>query len=177
MLILGLGNPLLGDDGVGWKVAGAVRARVQEPDVEVDCLAGGGLSLMERLIGYDRAILVDAITSGQGPQGSVYSFPVEALPDLAAGHLNSPHDTSLQTALRLGRTMGIPLPEQVTIVAVEAESVYDFKEELTSPVAAAVSRATQTVLDILQGSAESRPSVRNRRHTSCKTRFAGFLQK
>jgi hydrogenase maturation protease len=153
-LVLGLGNPLLGDDGVGWKVAEAVRARLQDPDIEVDCLAGGGLSLMERLSGYDRAILIDAITGGQGPQGSVYAFPVEALPDLSAGHLHSPHDTSLQTALRLGRMMGIPLPEQVTIVAVETESVYDFKEELTPPVAMAVSQATQTVLDILQGVAE-----------------------
>ena len=155
VLILGLGNPLLGDDGVGWQIAEAVRARVQDPDVEVDCLAGGGLSLMERLVGYDRAILIDAITSGQGPLGSVYSFPVEALPDLSAGHLNSPHDTSLQTALRLGRTMGVHLPDHVMVVAVEAESVYDFKEELTPPVAAAVSRATQAVLNILQEPAES----------------------
>lgn len=150
MLILGLGNPLLGDDGVGWKVAEAVRARVQDPNVEVDCLAGGGLSLMERLAGYKRAILVDAIRTGQRPQGSVRAFALEELPDLAAGHFSSAHDTTLQTALRAGRAMGVPLPDQVWVVAVEAERVYDFGEELSAPVAAAVPRAAEMVMALLQ---------------------------
>jgi hydrogenase maturation protease len=149
-LVLGLGNPLLGDDGVGWKVAEAVRARLQDPDVEVDCLAGGGLSLMERLSGYEQAILVDAIQTGQGPPGSVRTLALEELPDPAAGHLGSAHDTTLQTALRVGRAMGVHLPQRVLIVAVEAERVYDFAEELTAPVAAAVPRAATTVTELLQ---------------------------
>lgn len=163
-LVLGLGNPILGDDGVGWHIAEQVRQHLDSPakprhrrwdEVEVDCLARGGLSLMERMIGYERVILLDAITLGQGPPGSVYRFRLEELPDPSLrsgpiGHLSSAHDTSLQTALHLGRTMGVALPEQVTVVAVEAQSVYDFAEELTPPIAAAVPRAVQVVMEALE---------------------------
>ncbi len=146
-LVLGLGNPLLSDDGVGWQVAEQVRLLVTNPEVEVDCLAGGGLSLMERLIGYDRVLLVDAMASGQGLPGQVSCFDLEQLPDRSAGHLCSPHDTSLQTALRLGHQLGLALPAQVRVIAVEASSVDVFSEALTPPVAEAVPIAVQYALD------------------------------
>ena len=60
-MVIGLGNPILGDDGVGWKVAEEVRKQLPcDMSVNVDCLSVGGISLMEHLIGYDRAILIDA---------------------------------------------------------------------------------------------------------------------
>jgi len=145
-LILGLGNPLLGDDGVGWRVAEAVRPQVTNPEVEVDCLAGGGLSLMERLIGYDRAILVDAMTTGRAPQGTVSCFDLEQLPDPTASHLTSVHETSLKTALRLGASLELALPQKVLVVAIESQQVYDFSEELSPPVMAAVPKAVQCIV-------------------------------
>lgn len=146
-LVIGLGNPILGDDGVGWVVANAVRLQV--PEVEVDYLSLGGLSLMERLIGYDRVIIIDSIQTRNGRAGQVHSFPLEALPDMSAGHTTAVHDTSLQTALQLGRQMGVELPTDIQIVAVEAERVYDFSDELSPAVAAAVPEATAVVIDVL----------------------------
>ncbi len=146
-LVLGLGNPLLSDDGVGWQVAEQLRLRVTNPEVEVDCLAGGGLSLMERLIGYDRVLLVDAMASGRGVPGQVSCVDLEQLPDLTAGHISSPHDTSLKNALQLGRDLGLALPDEVRVIAVEASSVDVFSETLTPPVAAAVPVAVQCALD------------------------------
>jgi hydrogenase maturation protease len=143
ILVVGLGNPILGDDGVGWQVAEQVRK--QRPDIEVECLALGGLSLMERLIGYERVIIIDAIQTDDGRVGAVTQFPLEALPDRSAGHTTAVHDTSLQTALNLGRQMGADLPDHVHIVAVEAAQIYDFSEELTPAVAAAVPEATAIV--------------------------------
>ena len=164
-LVVGLGNPILGDDGVGWRVAEEVRHYFQSPisnpqspftrdqslEIEVDSVSLGGLSLMERLVGYERAILIDAISTGQWPVGSVHRFPLDALPDSAAGHSASAHDASLQTALKLGRAMGAPLPPigEIVVVAVEARSVYDFGEALTPPVAAAVPRAVEMVVETL----------------------------
>lgn len=156
-LIIGLGNPILGDDGIGWRVAERVQARLglddaSSPVFEVDCLALGGLSLMERLVGYLHAIIIDAITTHKNPPGTVTCFPLEELPDRAAGHTTSAHDTSLLTAIALGRSMEAPLPETITIVAVEAEQVYDFSDELTPEISAAIPLAEQIVLDlILQG--------------------------
>jgi hydrogenase maturation protease len=168
-LVVGLGNPILGDDGVGWRVAEEVQRLIadgrfawqmangdapsaighQPSAIEVDCFALGGLSLMERMLGYQRVILIDAITTGKQPVGSVSRFPLDALPDLAAGHSSSAHDTSLKTALRLGHSMGAQLPEDVTVVAIEAQSLYDFSEELTPPVAAAVPLAVEAVMSLL----------------------------
>ncbi|MBL1173469.1 MAG: hydrogenase maturation protease, partial [Chloroflexi bacterium] len=89
-IVIGLGNPILGDDGVGWKVAQEISRQLPVTDsqspVEIDCAALGGLSLMERLVGCQRAILVDALETGQGPEGSVRVFPLEALPNPSAGH-------------------------------------------------------------------------------------------
>ncbi len=149
-LVLGLGNPILGDDGVGWRVADAVAQHANTGAVEVDCHAGGGLSLMERLVGFDRAILIDAANLCQGPTGSVYAFPLTDLANPFAGHLGSAHETSLATALEVGRALGTPLPAQVTVVAVESPNVYQFSDSLTEAVAAAVDRASALVLTLLE---------------------------
>lgn len=156
-LVIGLGNPILGDDAVGWRVAEAVQRLLAEASrelagaVEVDCVALGGLSLMERLVGYDRALVIDALAAG-GPPGAVSQCNVEALPDYSSFNSTAPHDTSLQTALRLGRAMGARLPQSVIVIGVEAERLYEFSEELTPAVAAAVPVAARRVIEILRSS-------------------------
>ena len=147
LLIVGLGNPILGDDGVGWRVAEAVGAML--PAEEVVCLALGGLSLMERLVGYRQAIIIDAIQTRGGTPGDVYTLPLDALPNLSAGHTTAIHDTSLQNALALGRRMGATLPTEINVVAIEAERVYDFSETLSPAVAAAIPEATAAVVALL----------------------------
>jgi hydrogenase maturation protease len=107
---------------------------------------------MERLTGAERVILIDAIFTGTQPVGTVHRFLLDELPDLSAGHSASAHDTSLRNALHVGRDMQVPLPddENVTIVTIEAEAVYDFSQELSPAVAAAVPLALQQVLDLLK---------------------------
>ncbi len=153
-IVIGLGNPILGDDGIGWHIARQVADRVQEMawQVEIEYLSLGGLSLMEHLIGYSQAILIDAITTRQRPFGTVMCYSLADLPEHTASHLASAHDTGLQTAIAVGRSMGAILPDQINIVAVESEQVYDFSEELTPAVAAAIPHAVQIVLDMLKSS-------------------------
>lgn len=150
-LILGLGNPILGDDGVGWKVAQAVQLLVEgrQPPVEVDFAALGGLSLMERVLGYSHVILIDCIQTGADPMGAVRSCPLAALTNPAAGHTASAHDTSLLTALEAAKAMGSNIPSRVDVVTIEAHVTYEFSEELSPAVAAAVPVAAQAVLALL----------------------------
>lgn len=151
-LVLGLGNPLLGDDGAGWRVVEALRplAAAWGAAVELDCHAGGGLALMERLVGYDQAIVIDAVHLGCGPVGSVACLPLEALPDPCGGHLASAHEASLPVALALGRQLGAALPRQVVIVGIEALPVFEFSEGLSPAVAEAVPVAARAVARCLE---------------------------
>ena len=159
-LIIGLGNPILGDDGVGWKVAeevgrilpltpGPFPLQGEGGTVEVETAALGGLSLMERMLGYDRVVLVDSMETGFSPVGSVRTFPLASLPDPMSGHSASAHDTSLITALKTAESIGAHIPKRVDVVAVEAQNVYDFSEELSPPVAAAVPIAVEKVVELL----------------------------
>ena len=148
-LVVGLGNPILGDDGVGWVVAEEVKKQLPPGSaVDVDCLSLGGISLMERLIGYERAILVDAFISDQ-QEGSVIVAELGELPNYSAFHLTSAHDMSLQNALEMGRRLGAVLPAEVTVVGVSASHVYDFSEELSPPVREAVPKMVTIVVELL----------------------------
>lgn len=158
LIVLGLGNPLLGDDGVGWRLVDLVRTALERLGVDVDAADRGGLALMERLVGYDRALLVDAVSTGQRPPGSMLACRLEDLPDPAAGHLHSAHDTTLQSALELGRHLGLRLPQVLEVVAVEITPSLDFSSTFTAPVAAALPEAADAILAAAQRLLQDRPS-------------------
>ena len=156
-IVIGLGNPLLGDDGVGWRVADEVEQLIATaraagrtlPDIEIERLGVGGLRLMEVLTGYSAAILVDAAEFPDRPVGEVRSCCFDALADFAAGHLDSAHDASLRTALALGRRLGADLPDDIQAVTIQAHRTDEFSEELSPEVAAAVPAAARSVVELL----------------------------
>ena len=160
-LVVGLGNPILGDDGVGWRVAEEVRRKLssvrsndstasgETPGVDIECLSVGGLSLMEHLVGYEKVIIIDAIHTGQCPHGTVRVFRLDELPNLMEGHTTSAHDTSLQTAIDVGRLMGVEMPDEITVVAVESPHVYDFSENLSQAATDALPHAVNAVFELL----------------------------
>jgi hydrogenase maturation protease len=151
VIVIGLGNPILGDDGVGWRVADLVEARlgIAANGVRVERAALGGLALMERLVGARYAILVDAMETGAVPVGTVTCMTLDDVGYRPADHLDSAHDTPLTVALAAGRALGADLPAEVHVVAVEARHVDTFSDDLSPEVAAAVPAAADAVLDLL----------------------------
>lgn len=160
-VVVGLGNPILGDDGVGWRVIAEVERRLlaagpcaapsdgSGAGVATACLSLGGLSLMEHLIGYRRAIIVDAVR-GPGSPGTIDVLPLEAFAEARSGHVASAHDATLSAALELGRGLGAVLPETVWVVGVKVERLDEFSEALSPAVAGAVPAAAQRVLELLR---------------------------
>ena len=155
-LVVGLGNPILGDDGVGWRVADALERRLATDDaaraavgaVEVDRLAVGGLTLMERLVGYRRVVLVDACLDGNRP-GFVRTTSLADMECRLADHLDCAHDVPLTEAIRVGRSLGGALPSRITVVGISVRSVGDFRETLSRAVERAVDAATDAVITAL----------------------------
>jgi hydrogenase maturation protease len=105
---------------------------------------------MERLIGYERAIVVDALQTGAAPPGSLVCCRLEDLPGLGARHLASAHEASLQVALEVGRRLNAALPARIFVVGVEAPASFEFSETLSPPVAAAVPAAAAQVRRLLK---------------------------
>jgi len=156
-ILIGLGNPILGDDAVGWKVVEQVEQQLQQLQHEIQgnfdiaYLSVGGLGLMEHLIDYDRAIIVDAIFSGKDAPGTISTQMLEDVFDATSGHTISVHDTSLQDAINLALKIGVQMPKKLIVVGIETDSINNFSEELTPNVAVAMPRAVEIVMDLLIG--------------------------
>jgi hydrogenase maturation protease len=150
-IIVGLGNPILGDDGVGWKVVQEISQNLpRNVSVGIECLSMGGLGLMEHLIGYDRAILVDAFIVDAEDVGSILIRTLSELPNYSAFHITSTHDTSLQNALQLGREMGAKLPREVIVIGIAIQRISEFSEEISPLVAETVLPAAHIALNYLK---------------------------
>ncbi len=141
-LVLGMGNPILSDDGVGLEVARRLQEGPLPDGVDVQQSEVAGLRLLELLKGYDKVVIVDALRTGRAP-GDVVRYEAR---DFRGGHrYGSAHSIGLETALELGRTIGLPMPEDVTVFAIEAADVETFGEEFSPPVAAAAGKVVELV--------------------------------
>ncbi len=153
IIIIGLGNPILTDDGVGVKVAYAVRdalASAGQNGVTVTEASVGGLRLMEMMEGYGRVILVDAIQTADGQPGTIYRLTLDDIASaVSTQHSASAHDMNLPTAMEMGRCLGMALPARVEIFAIEALDVVTFGETCTPHVTAAIPAVTELVLQTL----------------------------
>jgi hydrogenase maturation protease len=156
-LVLGLGNPIVTDDSVGLRVVDELKPLLADrPDVEVSEDYWGGLRLMERMIGFDRAIVIDAIQTG-GPPGTIHLLTPDGIGTQRSA---SAHDVNLATALEFGRQAGMHLPENahIRLVGIEAEDILTFAEQCTPAVQAAIPRAIEAVLNVLDAIARGEPT-------------------
>lgn len=135
-LVLGLGNPILSDDSAGLKVVAALRKRIDRQNVTILETELGGLNLVEFLMGYDRAIIIDAIQTEQGSPGAIYQFQPWSI--TGSRRINSTHSINFADSLELGQKLGLPLPQEVTILAIEASDINTFSEECTPRVRRAI---------------------------------------
>ena len=148
-VIIGMGNPLLSDDGVGLAVALAVAQRLQHRmHLTVTELHTGGIRLMEAMAGYKRAVVVDAMLSGAIP-GTVRRFDPRDF--VTTKNTFSSHDTDFATAYDLGLMAGVLLPEQVSFWGIEAREFDLFGERFTDEVAAAVPGAVNRIVAEITG--------------------------
>ena len=139
-----MGNPLLCDDGVGLRVAAELKDRVNQSEVTVMETGIAGLALLDLLIDYNRAIIIDAIQTISGKPGQIYRLDTKAFD--AARHAVSPHDIDFTTALEFGKKLGLSLPKKIVIFAIEALDVHTFIEECTPEVEKAIPICVDMVL-------------------------------
>jgi hydrogenase maturation protease len=141
LVILGLGNDLIGDDGVGLLAAARLEGRLG-PDVAVRTSAQSGLYLLEHLQGFDDAIVIDSVL-GDAP-GRVRELEARHLPPTT---VPSAHYAGLPEVLAVARAAGMRMPTRLKVIAVEIAGAQTIGASPGPAVLAAipevVSRATQ----------------------------------
>lgn len=153
-LVLGMGNTILRDDGIGIHVVREAAERSRQENVDFSEASVGGLRILDVIQGYERVVMVDAIQTRHGQPGDIYRlYPQDLKVSLHAG---SSHDVSLPAALALGRGMGWSLPDDgdFVIIAIEVEDPFTFGDTCTPAVAKAVPRAVDAVLAELKSAAD-----------------------
>ncbi len=146
-VLIGLGNNILSDDGVGWYAAKEVFDELPEEiraGIDLKLLALGGLALMDELTGYQRAIIVDAFF-GEGEVGEIKRLTIEEIRSKRPQGWVSMHEISLPEAVEFTKKMGYDLPEEIVIFAVVVKDPFTFGEELTPEVKAALPKVKQTL--------------------------------
>ena len=134
VLILGIGNLLRSDDGVGLHIIEALRK--ENLGDHVDLLEGlSGLDILDAMKGYDRIILVDATKTG-GEPGTIHELSLKDIQDKHTNHSFSTHlNMDLQTMLELGdRLFPGKIPKDIRIIGIEAEDVTTISDKCTPKV-------------------------------------------
>ena len=145
-IVLGVGNQILGDDGVGIHVVNELKKQLHNPNITVDEAITGGMNLLELLLGYDKAIIVDAVKTEDGENGEVKRIP---LGDFSTMHSCNPHDVSLIEAIEMAKKMGEDrIPREIIVIGVMMKDIpCEFGEKLSNKIAAAVPKAVDMTLN------------------------------
>ena len=142
MLILGIGNPILRDDGVGIRIAQKLKEK--NPELEVIETSEVGITLLHLVVGYDKLIIIDSIKTGKGKPGEVYELKLEDLKPTI--NFPSSHGIDIATAFELGLRLGYRMPGYVRIYAVEIKDNTTFGEECTEEVGSRIPLITRRIL-------------------------------
>jgi hydrogenase maturation protease len=132
ILILGLGNPILSDDGIGLLLTKNLDGKI--PGVECASITLAGLELLDILVGYDHVFLIDAATGTGGEPGELK----ELEDGNCALHLFTSHGVNFFEILRLGRDAGLKMPEPAAVFGIEIGNATDFGTALTPPLLSAL---------------------------------------
>lgn len=145
-IVLGVGNQILGNDGVGVYVANIVKKQVNDPNITIDEAITGGMNLLDLLIGYDKAVIIDAVKSEDGEHGEVRRIPIS---DFNTMHSCNPHDVSLIEAIEMAKKMGEKkIPKEIVIIGVMMKEIpCEFGEILSDEIAAAIPEAVDLTLN------------------------------
>jgi len=142
-LILGVGNPILTDDGVGIKIA--QKLKEEKPDLEVIETSEAGIALLDLIAGYDKLIIIDSIKTEQGKPGELYKLELKDLKP--AMDFSSSHGIGIATAFELGERLGYKMPKPVSIYAVEIKDNSTFAEECTQEVEERIPFITRQIIE------------------------------
>ena len=142
-LVLGLGNTILTDDGVGIYIAREIKKKIKYSGVTIQEASLGGLELLDAMVDFKRVILIDAMVIGSGEIGSCIKLSPN---DLGGGSAMARHQVPLHEALELGRRLHMNLPKDIIIYGIMVKDTTTFCESCTPEVQACIPKIVDEII-------------------------------
>ncbi len=149
-ILVGLGNPIMSDDGIGLLVSRRVHRRLAGYDLDLGC--GAGLHVMDSILGYRRAVIIDSMVTGTVPAGSVVRIdPGAGVETRRAGHS---HGVGFFEAIEIARACHAPLPKEILVYGIEVKDPFTIGENVSEGI---MDRLDEIVDFIVGDIADSEP--------------------
>jgi hydrogenase maturation protease len=165
VLVLRLGNEIMGDDAVGLLAARELKARWGRA-IEVVEASIAGFALLDLLEGYERVLIIDSIATGSSPPGSI----VELSPDeFQKKSTFSPHFVGLNDVIGLAEKLEIPFPSCIRILGMEVEDPFIVREGVSETIADSLEDMVARAETVLFGWGIAQPADLNGSNMDRKT--------
>ncbi len=150
VLILGLGNPSLCDDGAGVHAARRARKMLSD-EIDVREELVGGFALVESLSGYESAVIVDGIRAAGRSPGDILILEPFREPFNPTLHLISGREIDLAGARELALELGVAFPSPVAVVAIQVQDTALMSEECSAEVEKSLDAAAKCAIELAKG--------------------------
>ena len=142
-LVLGVGNPILTDDAVGFRVAHLIQAA--KPELTVIETVEAGLTLLELVNGYERVIIIDSVKTGRVKPGTLHQLTLDQIDP--SWNFCSTHGIDIQMAFELGRKLDYKIPDKISIYGIEVEDNKNFGEKCTKKVEQSIPQLAREIIN------------------------------
>ena len=146
-LVLGIGNTILGDDGIGVHVARELARRIDDENIDIKDTSIDSLNLLDWFIGYDRMIVIDAIITEDEKVGEIYRLQPENI-RCPSSPFVSPHHANLTSTLEMGKSLfPSEMPEEIIVYAITTHEAFEVTEEMTEKVKKSIPEVVTLILN------------------------------
>ena len=143
--LVGVGNSAHGDDGIGPAVARQVYDLLRcRADIDLLEHAASGFRLAERLVGYQRAVIVDALIDAQAEVGTVTQVEIQ---EPSSYSFSSFHTAGFHDILTLARVLGLDVPRSIVMYGIAIREPESFSENLSAELAARLPQIAMAVAE------------------------------
>lgn len=141
-ILLGLGNPIMSDDGIGLVVSEEIHRRL--PEFALDRLSASGLDVVDRILGHARAILIDSMVTGRYAPGTVVRVDSgSSIETLRIGHS---HGINFMEAIEVARSCGAEVPDEIILYGIEVSDPFTIGEDICERVMAKVDSIVEQIV-------------------------------
>ncbi len=163
IIIIGLGNEFISDDGVGIFVLRYLKSKLlsslnDNDNFVFEELSVGGLGLLDYISGFNKCLIIDTILTRTQPPGTVYRFKQNSSDELVK--IKSSHQINLPQVIGLAKLLKIEVPDEMIIYGIEGEDITTFKIGCTESVQEAIPKLVDIIYDdIMKLDYKSIPSL------------------